>query len=168
MVELDRISEADWEVLVAGEREPFGALGEDLVWREKTRNIGVRDDDGRLVAAAGVVPAEVKVGEQPPFQVAGLGGVIVTRSARGRGLARLLLERLFEIGEELELERAMLFCLPQLIGLYRRFGFLVLDAPVWVDQPQGRLEIPLETMWKALGGEDSWPAGRVELVGEPF
>lgn len=74
LIELDRRSEPYWDELIAGEHEPFGSIGEQLVWRDKTRNIGVSEDDGRLVAAAGVILADVKVGREPPFQVAGLGG----------------------------------------------------------------------------------------------
>jgi hypothetical protein len=40
LVELDRLSEPYWEELVAGEHEPFGGLGEQLVWRDKTWNVG--------------------------------------------------------------------------------------------------------------------------------
>lgn len=168
LVELDRLSESYWEDLVAGEHEPFGGIGERLLWRDKTRNIGVREDDGRLVAAAGVVLAEVKIEQELPFEVAGLGGLIVTRSARGRGLARMLCQGLVELAGELEVRRAMLFCLPKLIPFYREFGFVAIDAPVWADQPAGRIEMPLKAMWKALDGEADWPSGRVELEGEPF
>jgi predicted N-acetyltransferase YhbS len=118
LVELDRLSEPYWEDLIAGESEPFGGVGESLVWRDKTRNIGVREDDGRLVAAAGAVLADVKVEQEPPFQVVGLGGLIVTRSARRRGLAHLLSARLLEIASEFEVQRAMLFCLAQLMPRY--------------------------------------------------
>jgi predicted N-acetyltransferase YhbS len=168
LVELDTLAEPYWEELVAGEHEPFGSIGARLFWREKTRNIGVRDDDGRLMAAAGAVLADVEVGECPPFQVAGLGGLIVTRSARGRGLARLLVGQFLVIAGEFGVERAMLFCLPRLMPLYAGFGFAPIEAPVWADQPDGRIEMPLAAMWKPLGGEASWPAGRVELSGEPF
>ncbi len=168
LVELDRLSESYWEDLVAGEHEPFGGIGERLLWRDKTRNIGVREDDGRLVAAAGVVLAEVKIEQELPFEVAGLGGLIVTRSARGRGLARMLCQGLVELAGELEVRRAMLFCLPKLIPFYPEFGFVAIDAPVWADQPAGRIEMPLKAMWKALDGEADWPSGRVELEGEPF
>jgi predicted GNAT family N-acyltransferase len=168
LVELDTLSEPYWEELVAGEHEPFGGTGEKLVWRDKTRIVGVRDDDGQLVAAAGVVLAEVKVGQESPFEVAGLGGLIVTRSARGRGLARLLCRRLLEIAGELKAQRAMLFCLPRLMPLYGKFGFVQIDEPVWADQPGGRIEMPLPAMWNALSSDASWPSGRVELLGEPF
>src|ERR1700675_1823484 len=110
LVELDRFGGPYWDELIAGEHEPFGGIGEQLVWRDKTRNVGIREDDGRLVAAGGLVLAEVQVGQELSFQVAGLGGVIVTRSARGRGLARLLVGRLIEVAGELDAGRAMLFC----------------------------------------------------------
>jgi predicted N-acetyltransferase YhbS len=168
LVELDRLSEPYWEELVAGEYEPFGGIGESLVWRDKARNIGVREDDGRLVAAGGVVLAEVKIGQELPFEVAGLGGLIVTRSARGRGLARLLCQSLIELASDIEVRRAMLFCLPKLMPLYGKFGFVAIDAPVWAEQPEGRIEMPLPAMWKALSSDADWPSGRVELLGEPF
>ena len=168
LVELDRLSEPYWDELVAGEREPFGGIGEKLVWRDKTRNVGVREDDGQLVAAGGAVLAEVKVERESPFQVAGLGGLIVTRSARGRGLARLLCRRLLELAGEFEVQWAMLFCLPKLMPLYGEFGFVPITEPVWADQPGGRIEMPLPAMWNALGSDASWPSGRIELLGEPF
>lgn len=168
VVELDRLAEPYWEELVAGEHEPWGSVGEELVWRDKTRNIGVRDDSGRLLAAGGAVVAEVRVGEEAPFEVAGLGGLIVTRSARGRGLARLLGRHLLVLAGEFGTQRAMLFCQPKLMALYREFGFAPIEAPVWADQPGGRIEMPLPAMWKKLSGDADWPAGRVELVGEPF
>jgi GNAT superfamily N-acetyltransferase len=168
LVELDRLSEPYWEELVAGEEEPFGGIGEELLWRDKTRNIGVRDEDGRLVAAGGVVLAEVRIGGAPPFQVAGLGGLLVTRSQRGRGLARLLVGGLLEVASELEVQRAMLFCLPELMVLYAKFGFVEIEDPVWADQPEGRIEVPMPAMWSSLSSDATWPTGRVELVGGPF
>jgi predicted N-acetyltransferase YhbS len=168
LVELDRFAAPFWEELVAGEHEPFGGIGEDLVWRDKTRNIGIREDDGRLVGAAGAVLAEVKIEQEPPFEVVGLGGLIVTRDARGRGLARVLCQNLIEVAGEFGVPRAMLFCLPKLMLLYREFGFTGIDAQVWAEQPGGRIEMPLKAMWKALDGEAGWPCGRVELQGEPF
>jgi predicted N-acetyltransferase YhbS len=168
VVELDRLAEPYWEELIAGEHEPWGSVGEGLTWRDKTRNIGVRDERGRLLAAGGAVLAEVRVGQESRFQVAGLGGLIVTRSARGRGLARLLARHLLVIAGEFGTQRAMLFCRPQLMALYRTFGFAPIEAPVWADQPGGRVEMPLPAMWKMLSGDVGWPAGRVELLGEPF
>jgi hypothetical protein len=80
----------------------------------------------------------------------------------------MLCHGLIELAGELEVRRAMLFCIPKLMSFYREFGFAAIDAPVWADQPGGRIEMPLQAMWKALDDEAKWPSGRVELQGGPF
>lgn len=167
LVELDKITGGDWQQVLAGESEPWGSVGEALQWREKSHNLGLCDDAGNLVALAGLVLAEVRVADAP-LQVAGIGGVIVTRSARGRGFARVLIERLLQIARKLGAERAMLFCLPANIGLYTKFGFRPIEEPVWAAQPGGSIEMPLRAMWKPLTPTANWPEGKIELRDEPF
>jgi GNAT superfamily N-acetyltransferase len=181
LVELDKITDGDWRQVIAGEPEPWGGVAEALQWREKSRNLGLCDDAGKLVALTGLVLAEVRVGDTPLqvantpprtngtlLQVAGVGNVIVTRSARGRAFARVLIERALQIAPELGAERAMLFCLPANVGLYAKFGFELIEEPVWVAQPGGPVEMPLRTMWKPLTPAANWPAGKIELLGQPF
>lgn len=168
LVELDPQAEPYWEELLAGEREPWGGVGERLSWREKTRNIGLRDDDGTLLAAGGAVLAQLHTATHPPFEVVGLGGLVVRSSARGRGLARELAEHLLLLARELPAERAMLFCEPRLMELYREFGFRAITEPVWVEQPGGRVKMPLSAMWRPLREGADWPPGELYLDGEPF
>jgi len=172
LVELDNMSHADWVEVLDGEREPFGGVGELLRWSEKSTHVGIRDDHERLLALGGIGPAQISVAGSPPFTVIGLGSVIVTHSARRRGLARMLVARLLELAAELSpelgAERAMLFCLPTLMAFYAGLGFRAIDAPVWAEQPGGPVEMPLRAMWKALHATPGWPAGRVEVLGEPF
>jgi predicted N-acetyltransferase YhbS len=167
LVELDGVGDGEWQQVIAGEPEPWGGVGEAMQWREKSHNLGLRDDADNLVALAGLLLAEVQVGDEQ-FQVAGIGGVIVTPGARGRGLARLLIERLLQIAPELGAERAMLVCLPANTGLYAKFDFQLIGEPVWVQQPAGLVELPMCAMWKPLTGAAGWPDGRIELLGEPF
>lgn len=167
MIELERITDYDWQRVVAGESEPWGGVGETLQWREKSHNLGLRDDAGNLVALAGLVLIEVRVADTL-LQVAGIGGVIVTRSARGHGFARILIERLLQIAHQLGAERAMLFCTPANIGLYTKFGFQLIEEPVWAAQPGGSIEMPLRAMWKPLTPAANWPGGKIELLDEPF
>lgn len=167
LVELDPVTDADWEEVIAGERDPFGALGNSLRWREKSRNLGLRDGDGKLVALAGLVLVDLRAGGTP-LQAAGIGGVIVTGAARGRGLARVLIERLLEIAPELGPERAMLFCLPANVGLYAKFGFRPIEAAVTAQQPAGPVVMPMPAMWRPLRPSATWPSGTVELSDEPF
>jgi predicted N-acetyltransferase YhbS len=168
LVELDPKAEPFWDELIAGEREPFGGVGEQLVWRDKSRNIGLRDEDGRLLAAGGAVLAELRAGGGPPFPVAGLGGLVVTHDARGRGIARELAPHLLELASELPAERAMLFCVARLMPFYTEFDFRRIAEPVSVDQPGGRITMPLEAMWKPLRDGVAWPPGELELSGLPF
>lgn len=168
LVELDAVTESYWAELVAGEHEPFGGVGEALAWRDKDRNIGLREPDGRLVAAAGAVLVDVEVASAPSFQVVGLGGLIVTRRARGRGLLRVLLDPLLAIAGEMGPDRAMLFCADGLVDLYRRHQCEEITSPVWADQPHGRIEMPLRAMWRPLREGARWPPGRVEVRGLPF
>lgn len=168
VLELDRITDADWDALIDGEQQPWGsAHAERLSWRAKTRHLAVRDDRGRILAGAGLVAAEVRAGSEL-LLVAGVGGVIVTRSWRGRGLARLLLERVLQIAPELAPDRAMLFCTEANSSLYARFGFLPIDTPVRAGQPDGVIVVPMRAMWRPLREGLQWPPGEVEVIGEPF
>ncbi len=160
-------AEIDWEALIDGEPQPWGGVAESLRWRAKTHNLGLLDAGGTLLGTGGVVVAEVRAGDAR-FEVAGLGGLFITRRARGRGLARALIERLLALAGELGPERALLFCLPSRVGLYRRYGFEELEGPVRAAQPGGAIVMPLRTMWRPLAPGIRWPAGEVELLGEPL
>jgi hypothetical protein len=168
VVEIPRLSEADWGQLVDGEEQPWGPLGEGLSWREKDRTIGVRGEDGRLIAVAGALLADVAVAGADAFQVVGLGGLFVTRRARGAGLVATLVGPLLDIAATMGPAHAMLFCRPELVEPYTRLSFNEIAAPVWVDQPRGRIEMPLRSMWRALRDGARWPPGRVDVSGLPF
>ncbi len=167
VIELERVTDEDWREVIAGEPKPWGGVGEALHWRTKSHNLGLRDSAGDLVGLAGLVLVEVRVaGIQ--LQVVGVGGVFVTRSARGRGLASVLIERVLEVATVFEAERAMLFCSDANAGLYTKFGFQPIEERVFASQPAGTIEMPLHAMWRPLTNTADWPAGNVEVVGEPF
>lgn len=168
LVELSALTERDWADLTGSEHEPFGAVGAGLAWREKDRNVALRAGDGHLIAAAGAVIAEIQVEDAGSFEVVGVGGVIVTASARGRGLMSRILDPLLALAEGMGPERAMLFCRPELVAVYRSFGFAEITAPVCAYQQQGRVEMPMPAMWRALHEGAEWPPGRVDVAGLPF
>jgi predicted N-acetyltransferase YhbS len=164
---LDRVSEEDWLQLIAGESQPWGGIGEELSWRDQTHNLGLRDDAGKLIAVAGLGLVEVRVADAS-LQVVGIGGVFVTRAARGRGLARVVIECALEAASELDAEYAMLFCLPANTSLYAKFGFQLIREPVFARQASGPIEMHMCAMWKPLTSAADWPTGGVEVLGEPF
>jgi len=166
-VELENVSEADWDEVVAGEVEPWGSrIGEAFDWLRKTRHVGVREN-GRLLAMAGLLRAPVSVADAH-FDVAGIGGVIVTRPRRGEGLGRAVIEAAIGLAPELATSRAMLFSLPANVPLYEKFSFKAISAAVFVRQPSGMVEMPMCAMWRPLVAGVDWPEGRVELPDGPF
>jgi predicted GNAT family N-acyltransferase len=168
LVELGALTEQDWADLTAGENEPFGPVGAGLAWRAKDRHVALRARDGRLVAVAGAVIATVEIEGAESFEVVGLGSLIVTRSARGRGLMSRVVEPVLRLAEGMGPDRAMIFCRPELVALYRRLAFAEITAPVWADQPDGRVQMPEPAMWRALREGAGWPPGRVDVRGLPF
>jgi predicted GNAT family N-acyltransferase len=136
-------------------------------WRPKEQHVGLRDERGRLVANAGLLVAEVEVaGER--FPVVGIGGVIVNLSRRGEGLSLLVVDAALAKAATLGPDLALLFCQDDRMDLYRRFGFDDVRARVLVEGPAGQLEMPMRTMWRALGTGATWPQGPVVVHSLPF
>jgi GNAT superfamily N-acetyltransferase len=169
LLELDGMTDERWRELGAEEPGAWGGgPAEAFQWREKERHLGLSGDGGELMGVAEALLPEVAVGDGEPFEVVGIGGVFVRPSRRGQGLMRTLVDAILQLAAELGPERAMLFCDPPKVAVYQSFGFQEIVAPVWVQQPRGRTEMPLRAMWRALHGSPGWPAGRVEVQGLPF
>jgi predicted N-acetyltransferase YhbS len=129
--------------------------------------VALRDDDGRLIASAGLLTADVEVGDVL-FPVVGLGGVIVNRAHRGRGLSLCVVEAALAKAATLGPQFVVLFCHEDRMGLYRRFGFEDVHTAVLVDHDGDRIVMPMHTMWRGLTADARWPDGRVEVHGPPF
>jgi predicted GNAT family N-acyltransferase len=165
--EMPPLSLRDWVALTGRDRAPFGAETADLVWRPKERHLGLWDPSGRLVAAGGLVVTTVTVAELT-FEVVGVGGLIVAPDWRRRGVMPLVADPLARMAEALGPALAMIFCRDALVDLYLSRGYHRIADPVWVDQPAGRVAMPVPAMWRPLHPGATWPAGRVEVHGEPF
>jgi predicted GNAT family N-acyltransferase len=168
LVELGALSMADWLALTGREPEPFGVRSAGLSWRPKDRHVGLRAPDGRLAAVGGAAVVAVSVDGGVPFDVVGLGGLIIRHDARGQGLMPRLMDGLVDVALRLGPDRAMIFSDQPLVALYARRGYAALTDEVYVDQPAGRVAMPLTTMWRALRPGATWPAGRVDVHGLPF
>lgn len=161
------VGSAEWEAVLDGETQAWGAVGEDFSWANKERHVAVCDEAGQPVALAGAMVTQVTAGGKA-FPVVGVGGVIVTQTMRGGGLARRVIEAIMGVAGELGPERAMLFCREELTALYARFGFRAIEAPVSAEQPGGRVVMPMSAMWAPLADGIEWPAGDVAVQGRPF
>jgi predicted N-acetyltransferase YhbS len=160
-------SDAERAELHDGEVNAFESVHLGMSWDDHERRI-VLVDDGRMIACAGLVIAPVRVGGIA-FDVVGVGGVIVTHSRRGEGLARRVMEGALARAAQLGPAFALLFCRPDRAGFYTKLGFVKVAEPVEVGQPEGaRRAMPLDTMWRPLRAGATWPAGPVDVPGLPF
>ena len=180
LVELEEVTDQQWAELIDGEIEPWGGdSAERMSWQPKEWYIAARGEDGTLIALAGAAAGAVDIENAGGFDVLGVGGVFVHASHRGRGLAMLVVRELLARArtDPASPERAMLFCRTLLTGLYEKLGFRQIEASVWAQQPEGRVEMPILAMWRPLSASDDpglapadpgWPPGRVDIRGLPF
>jgi hypothetical protein len=76
-----------------------------------------------------------------------MGDVITIPDFQGRGLAEMAIQKALEIfWNEWGLVYAMLFCFPPVRSFYERMGWTVIEAPVWVPQPSGKIQIPVVSL----------------------
>ncbi len=62
---------------------------------------------------------------------------------------------------------ALLFCRSALQSLYEHLGWVNVSSPVWVEQIQGDILLPMAAMVRCLGSEP-WPNGEVRLGSRPW
>jgi predicted N-acetyltransferase YhbS len=168
LVEFGRLTHEQYAELVGEEENPWGPGGLELEWRLKDRHVGLRDQDGTLLAVAGLVVANVVVGESDAMPVVGLGGVLVAARYRGHGFGGRVIDEALAHARLLGPSIAMLFCQPDRAKLYARRGFVEIPRPVLVDQPAGAIEMPMVTMWRPLQEGAKLPGGPVKIDGLPF
>jgi predicted GNAT family N-acyltransferase len=168
LIEFGRLSEAQRVELEGDEADPFDAAGNTLQWRKKDRHVGLRGGDGRLVASAGLVLAEVQAEGGSAMPVVGIGGVFVNQHQRGQGLANRVIREALARAGTMGPAVAVLFCHRDRAGLYERHGFGEVPPPVLVQQPDGPVPVPMVTMWRALREGGQLPPGQLVLLSFPF
>ncbi len=164
VVELQRrLTEEERDELFAGEDDPFELATLTMPPdRRKDRYVVVRDQ-GRLIAAVGLLVADVEVGGTS-FPVVGVGGVIVSHTHRGQGVFRRAMEPALATAAQLGPDFALLFCLRKNAPLYARLGFETVDAPVTA----AGVAMPIDSMWRPLTPGAQWPSGPVTVPGPMF
>ncbi len=162
--------------LTPAEREAVAELGkgdlnvhpmlERLKWAAPHWRVLLRRGD-EIVSGLGIVEREVVAGERR-VKVAGVGDVATLPQWRRRGYAGLVLERAAAfMRDELDAEFGHLFCAPNLVAYYSRFGWVRVEGPAHIEAPWGPEIFPEETMVLPLRGAD-WPPGDMDLDGLPW
>jgi GNAT superfamily N-acetyltransferase len=167
LVEIGRLSPREWLELTDRDPAAFGRATAGLIYRDKELHVAWRAPDGGLVAVLGMTVVTVEVRGRAPFDVVGMGSFIVRRDFRGRGLSRRLSHAARGRAALVGPDRAMLFCDPDAVEVHRGRGYLPIDEPVHVDQPDGRIVMPIAAMWRPIRPSE-WPPGPVDVQGFPF
>ncbi|MFJ8079022.1 GNAT family N-acetyltransferase [Streptomyces sp. NPDC096205] len=153
------------EILGDGD-DPFGVAGTGLTFLPKDEHFGIRLA-GRLVAHAGLLRLSLTVGDTRT-EAMGVGGVAVAPDVRGRGLARRVVAAALAHARTQGPPYALLFCRTPLVPFYAHLGWHPVQAPVHVEQHDGPVLMPLNTMWTPLRDEADWPLGTVRLHSFPM
>lgn len=159
-------SAADRNDLAEGEKDPSETSVYQLQWRPTEKHVLVVEG-GKTVCHVGLLGQTVEV-QGNPVRVAGIGGVLARRGCRGRGYCRAAME----VAESFALSQMgvnfmLLFSRPALESLYQHLGWVRVSSPVWVEQIQGVVLLPIISMVKCLGHEQ-WPRGEVRLRSRPW
>ena len=123
--------------------------------------------EGEAVSHVGIVERTVAVAGQP-IRVGGVGAVATAPRWQRRGLARQLMEKAAAfMRADLRVEFGLLVCGDHMLPYYGRLGWQVAPGPLLVEQPQGKIILPTNTLVLPLAGKP-WPAGTIDLCGLPW
>jgi hypothetical protein len=90
------------------------------------------------------------------------------RECRGRGYCRIAMEAAEAFASsQMGVNFLLLFCRPALQSFYEHLGWTNVATPVWAEQAEGTVLLPLISMVKCLGAE-RWPMGEVRLGSRPW
>ncbi len=167
IIELGDFGPDQYDQIVDGEPDPYGTDHLAIDWKDKTGHVALVEE-GWVLAHAGWVPADVRVETGGTLPVVGLGGVMVHRDHRGRGLGHRLVAAAMERMGRLERPVGLLFCRPVRIPFYDRLGWHPLTSQVTADQSAGPIVMPLVTCWTPLRVGATVPDSPLHVEGLPF
>jgi aminoglycoside 2'-N-acetyltransferase I len=140
---------------------------DDIKWSEQSDWHVLVWDGEELVSNVEIIERTATV-DGKPVSLGGIGGVATGVEWRRRGLASAALETAQTfICEKLAVDFGLLFCSEDMIPFYGRFGWQILERPVLVDQPGGKVAFTEAVMILPVG-KNEWPEGVIDLCGLPF
>jgi GNAT superfamily N-acetyltransferase len=148
---------------------PFALRADLYSYAPPTWSSFVKSDQ-RVVAHAGIIYRVIQIGDLR-VPVGGIGGVMTLPGWRQRGYARATLAKATAfVGMQLWAPFAVIICPKEETGFYEHIGWRVAEAPIWCEQPGGRVKLDQEVALFApcQGGAAEWPDGPIDLGGLPW
>lgn len=147
---------------------PFALPADKYTTAETTWSVMVKADQ-RVVTHAGVLYRVIQIGETR-VPVGAISSVITLPEWRGRGYARAVLAKAAAfVSVWLWAPYVLAICPRQESAFYEKLGWKVARAPIWCEQPGGRIELTEEVaVYLSCQGEAAWPGGAIDLCGTPW
>jgi hypothetical protein len=147
--------------------EAFPPDGDETQWSQSDWHVLVWEGE-EIVSQVEIVERMAMVGGQP-VRLGGIGGVSTLKAWRRHGLAEAALKvATAYLHDPLKVDFGLLVCGPIMIPYYRKFGWKLLDRPMWIEgQPKGRV-IYKEPIMILPVHKNGWPEGEIDLCGPPW
>jgi GNAT superfamily N-acetyltransferase len=148
--------------------QPFALPANRYTWAAPTWSVMVKADQ-RVVTHAGIVYRAIQVGDIR-VPVGGITSVVSQSEWRGRGYARAALGKATAfVAVWLWAPFALTICRRNDTRFYEMLGWRVAEAPVWCEQPRGRVRLEGEVaVFLPCQGDAEWPSGTIDLCGPPW
>ncbi|MDQ3687681.1 MAG: GNAT family N-acetyltransferase [Acidobacteriota bacterium] len=133
----------------------FGVASLNLRWRPKELHL-LLHARGKAVSHVGLLKHTISV-EERAVTVGGVGGVVTLPEMQKRGYAWLLMRHAAKLFCEWKVDAGLLFCLQRMIPFYESLGWEIVGHSVVIEQPSGKIALPLKVMVLSSNGS-GWPS----------
>ena len=142
--------------------------GRYLTWAPPQYSVRVFTEDGELVSHVGIVVREGTL-DGAPVAIGGIRSVKTHPRFTGRGFASAGLRHAAALlDREHGVAFSLLVCQAHLLPFYERFGWIVFDGRLLVEQPQGRVPFTVNQPMVLTGRGPAPRAGTIDLAGPPW
>lgn len=139
---------------------------EDILWSEVNWYILVKVQEV-IRSQLGIIERTGLVNGKP-IRLGGIGGVATTPAWQRRGLSsQAMVKAQKYIKDTLRVDFGLLICGDHRVSFYQKFGWQVVEGPLFFDQPDGRRKNDGVTMILPCS-EANWSEGEIDLCGLPF
>ena len=152
----------------AGRGRPFALPADSYTNAWPTWSVLVKAEQ-RAVAHAGTIYRVIRIGDLH-VPVGGIAGVMTLPGWRLHGYARAALAKATAfVGMQLWAPFAVVICPKEDTAFYEHIGWRITHAPIWCDQPGGRVKLEDEVaLFMPCQGDAEWPSGAIDLGGTPW